>query len=65
MGDVYKAEHRLMDRPVALKVIKPQLVRNEAAVQRFRREVQAAARLHHQTSSTAYDADRRATCTSW
>jgi hypothetical protein len=47
-----------MNRQVALKVIKPHLVRNEAAVQRFRREVQAAARLHHKHIVTAYDAER-------
>jgi serine/threonine protein kinase/WD40 repeat protein len=58
MGDVYLAQHKLMNRQVALKVIKPHLVRNEAAVQRFRREVQAAARLHHKHIVTAYDAER-------
>ncbi len=58
MGDVYKAQHKVMDRPVALKVIKPQLVRHEAAVQRFRREVQAAARLHHRHIVTAHDAEQ-------
>ncbi len=43
MGDVYKAEHRVMNRPVALKVINEKLVGNPQAVERFRREVQAAA----------------------
>src|SRR5262245_25140040 len=38
MGAVYRAEHRHMERPVALKVINPALVRNPAAVQRFRQE---------------------------
>ena len=32
MGDVYKAEHRLMDRPVALKLINQDLVKNKQAV---------------------------------
>lgn len=58
MGDVYRAQHKVMNRQVALKVIKPQLVRNEAAVQRFRREVQAAASLHHKHIVTAYDAEQ-------
>ena len=40
MGAVYKARHKVMDRVVALKVINPQLVGNEKAVERFRREVQ-------------------------
>ena len=56
MGDVYKAQHKVMNRAVALKVIKPELVRNEAAVARFQREVQAAARLHHAKIVTAHDA---------
>ncbi len=58
MGSVYKAQHRMMNRPVALKVINQQLVQNEAAVQRFHREVQAAARLAHPNIVTAYDADQ-------
>ncbi len=58
MGDVYKAEHRVMNRHVALKVIKPELVRNESAIRRFHREVQAAARLHHGNIVTAHDAER-------
>ncbi|MCO6454774.1 MAG: protein kinase [Pirellulaceae bacterium] len=58
MGDVYQAQHKLMHRPVALKVIKPELVQNEAAVRRFHREVQAAARLHHGNIVTAYDAEQ-------
>ena len=38
---VYKAEHRLMERPVALKVIRRDLTSEPAAVERFRREVKA------------------------
>ena len=58
MGDVYKAQHKVMNRVVALKVIKPELVRNEAAVARFQREVQAAAQLHHGKIVTAHDAEQ-------
>lgn len=58
MGVVYKAEHRLMNRIVALKVINQKLVRNIQAVERFRREVQAAARLSHPNIVTAHDAER-------
>lgn len=58
MGDVYKAQHRVMNRVVALKIIKPELVRNEAAVARFQREVQAAARLDHGRIVTAHDAEQ-------
>jgi hypothetical protein len=36
MGTVYRAEHRLMDRPVALKVIRGDLLGDPALVERFR-----------------------------
>jgi serine/threonine protein kinase len=58
MGSVYKAMHRLMDRVVALKVVNPQLVGRADMVERFRREVQTAARLNHPNIVTAYDADQ-------
>lgn len=58
MGQVYQAEHRLMDRPVALKIIHPRYLANPSAVERFEREVKAAAKLHHPNIVTAYDAER-------
>jgi serine/threonine protein kinase len=56
MGQVYLAEHRIMRRRVALKVLAPALVNDAAAVARFQREVLAAARLAHPHIVTAYDA---------
>jgi uncharacterized protein (TIGR03067 family) len=58
MGAVFKAEHLLMKRPVALKVINPQLVANANAVERFRREVVAAGTLTHPNIVHAYDAEQ-------
>src|SRR5262249_11574204 len=58
MGAVYKAEHRLMKRLVALKVINEELIAKPAAVERFRREVEAAARLSHPNIVTAHDAEQ-------
>jgi serine/threonine protein kinase len=58
MGDVYKAHHRMMNRPVALKLINQQLMQSDAAVKRFHREVQAAARLSHPNIVTAFDAEQ-------
>ena len=58
MGDVYKARHRKMERTVALKVINRELVRKAEAVDRFHREVKAAAQLSHPNIVTAYDADQ-------
>jgi len=58
MGAVYKAAHRLMDRMVALKIISQSLVGSQKAIERFRREVRAAARLSHPNIVTAYDAEQ-------
>src|SRR5262249_43720574 len=57
MGVVYQAEHKLMGRTVALKVINQSLTRDPKAVDRFRLEVQAAARLSHPNIVTAFDAE--------
>src|SRR4051794_31637878 len=45
MGMVLKAEHRKMDRVVALKVLSPAVTKSSEAVRRFQREVKAAAKL--------------------
>jgi serine/threonine protein kinase len=58
MGAVYLAEHRLMERRVAVKVIHPQFVQNSQAVERFEQEVKAAARLSHRNIVTAFDAEQ-------
>jgi eukaryotic-like serine/threonine-protein kinase len=58
MGVVYQAEHRLMDRLVALKILHQDLMRHPRVVQRFRKEVKTAARLSHPNIVTAYDADQ-------
>jgi hypothetical protein len=58
MGVVYKARHRLMDRPVALKVIRREWTGDPATVERFRREVRSAAALAHPNIVTAHDADQ-------
>jgi serine/threonine protein kinase len=62
MGAVYVAEHRMMKRAVALKVIAEHLVSCSSAVERFRREVEAAARLSHPNIVTAFDAEQAGNC---
>src|SRR5205085_2899431 len=58
MGTVFKARHRLMERFVALKVMSPELMHRPAAVERFQREVRAAAQLSHPNIVTAFDAEQ-------
>lgn len=58
MGVVYQAQHLLMERMVALKVISTEFTANPQAVERFQREVKAAARLSHPNIVTAFDAEQ-------
>jgi serine/threonine protein kinase len=60
MGRVYKAQHQLMGRIVALKIIAPEIVSNERAVSRFYREMRLVGRLDHPNVVRAYDADSSA-----
>jgi len=57
MGVVLKAEHKRMKRNVALKVMSVGAMKSPDAVERFHREVEAAARLEHANIVAAYDAD--------
>lgn len=56
MGQVYKARHQVMNRVVALKVIRDERLGNSEAVARFRREIQATAQLAHTHIVLAHDA---------
>ncbi|MBI5761487.1 MAG: protein kinase [Planctomycetales bacterium] len=58
MGVVYQAVHRMMDRHVALKVISRKLTSKPQAVERFRLEVKAAAKLNHPNIVAAHDAEQ-------
>jgi serine/threonine protein kinase len=61
MGEVYKATHRMLARPAAIKLIRPEMLagRNDAAavlaVARFRREAEAAAALRSPHTVELYD----------
>src|SRR5262249_11640689 len=57
MGTVYKAEHRLLERPVVLKVIRPDLVGSQQLLLRFQREAKLAARLAHPNVVAVYEAE--------
>jgi tRNA A-37 threonylcarbamoyl transferase component Bud32 len=58
MGVVYQARQTVMDRQVVIKVINKSLLDNPDALERFRREVRAAAKLAHPNIVTAYDAEQ-------
>src|ERR1700760_1400721 len=55
MAQVYMARDLLLDRPVALKVLFPELSVDLSFVERFRREAQAAANLSHPNIVSVYD----------
>jgi len=56
MGVVYKAEHKMMGRTVALKVLAPHLMADAEAVHRFLQEVAAAGKLSHPNIVISHDA---------
>src|ERR1700683_4747531 len=55
MAEVYRAHDRLLDRPVALKVLFSELSIDRSFVERFRREAQAAANLSHPNIVPVFD----------
>jgi beta-lactam-binding protein with PASTA domain/tRNA A-37 threonylcarbamoyl transferase component Bud32 len=54
-AQVYLARDLLLDRPVALKVLFPELSNDSSFVERFRREAQAAANLSHPNIVPVFD----------
>ncbi len=55
MGEVYLAEHQLMKRPCAIKLIRPEKAGDPTVLKRFELEVRATATLSHWNSVAIYD----------
>ena len=55
MGDVYQARDPDLDRKVALKTVKPSLLKGKDTLARFKREARAAARLQHPNIVTIFE----------
>jgi len=61
MGEVYKASHRMLARPAAIKLIRPEMLGGNdpavarRAITRFRREAEAAAHLRSAHTVNLYD----------
>ena len=58
MGVVYEAEQVSLGRRVALKVLPRQVAGDSEALERFRREAKAAARLHHTNIVPVFEVGR-------
>jgi len=58
MGEVYLAEHQMMKRPCAIKVIRPSKAADPQALARFEREVRATAKLSHWNTVEIFDYGR-------
>jgi serine/threonine-protein kinase len=58
MGEVYLAEHRMLKRPCAIKLIHPERAGDPHVLARFEREVRMTARLSHWNTIEIYDYGR-------
>ena len=58
MGDVYLAEHRMLKRPCAVKLIRQEHLGDAHTLARFEREVRATAQLSHWNTILIFDYGR-------
>ncbi len=56
MGEVFRAEHRTMNRLVAVKILSRNIADNPQLLERFFHEIRAVAKLMHPNIVTAFDA---------
>ncbi|MCU1233511.1 MAG: serine/threonine protein kinase [Candidatus Solibacter sp.] len=62
MGEVFKIEHVITKRIEAMKLLPPASSSDPEQVQRFEREIQVQARLHHPNIVALYNAVRESSC---
>jgi serine/threonine-protein kinase len=55
MGVVYRADDLALERPVAIKMLRPELAQNEELVKHLRREAALLARVHHRNLVQIYN----------
>ncbi|MEE2903923.1 MAG: protein kinase [Myxococcota bacterium] len=55
MGQVYKAQHTSLNKPIAIKVMRPEMNPTEEQLARFRAEAQASSRLDHPNTVQVLD----------
>jgi hypothetical protein len=58
MGEVFLAEHELLKRPCAVKLIRPEVVLRAGTIDRFEREVRINATLSHPNTVEIFDYGR-------
>lgn len=58
MGEVYLAEHQLLKRPCAIKVVRPEKAGDPRTLARFEREVRETAKLSHWNNIDVFDYGR-------
>ena len=55
MAVVYKAKDKLLNRYIAIKILRPEFTKDDVFVENFKRESQAAAKLSHPNIVGVYD----------
>ena len=57
MGEIFKAEHALMHRTVAIKILHKEITGSAEMIERFKREATSAAAIEHANNCTVLDFD--------